>query len=41
MSKFDEQIIVVPRSVLFNDDKMLSMVFYIKIILKEKTSLML
>ena len=28
MSKFDEQIIVVPRSVLFNDDKMLSMVLH-------------
>lgn len=41
MSKFDEQIIVVPRSVLFNDDKNAFNGFYIKIILKEKTSLML
>lgn len=40
MSKFDEQIIVVPRKVLLMMRKMLLMDFYIKIILKVKISLM-
>ena len=40
MSKFDEQIIVVPRKVLFNDEKNAFNGFLHKIILKVKISLM-
>ena len=40
MSKFDEQIIVVPRKYYLMMRKMLLMDFYIKIILKVKISLM-
>ena len=36
MSKFDEQIIVVNRDILFNKDKNAFNGFYIKIISKEK-----